>query len=174
MVPSLHVLAYRAASKAYGRHNACVCKERLGGECLWTGCVPSKSLIASANAAHQTRHLNTLGLESTIVPVDLGTVMDRVQIESTRGSWCPGPSAVLLRALAWTLPRCFLRIPVGANALIYGAGTIGLLMLQVVARFRGDSARASASRRARCRRGAAVRHRARRPRQLAWGLVCAI
>jgi pyruvate/2-oxoglutarate dehydrogenase complex dihydrolipoamide dehydrogenase (E3) component len=64
---------------ALGARVALVDKERLGGECLWTGCVPSKSLIASANAAHQTRHLQALGLEGTLAPVDLGTVMDRVQ-----------------------------------------------------------------------------------------------
>jgi pyruvate/2-oxoglutarate dehydrogenase complex dihydrolipoamide dehydrogenase (E3) component len=37
------------------------------------------SLIASANAAHQARHLRALGLEGTLPPIDLGTVMDRVQ-----------------------------------------------------------------------------------------------
>ena len=67
------------AAAALGARVALVDKERLGGECLWTGCVPSKSLIASANAAHQTRHLHALGLEGTLAPVDLGTVMDRVQ-----------------------------------------------------------------------------------------------
>jgi pyruvate/2-oxoglutarate dehydrogenase complex dihydrolipoamide dehydrogenase (E3) component len=67
------------AAVALGARVTLVDKERLGGECLWTGCVPSKSLIASANAAHQTCHLNTLDLEGTLAPVDLDTVMDRVQ-----------------------------------------------------------------------------------------------
>lgn len=29
--------------------------ERTGGDCLWTGCVPSKTLIAAAAAAHRAR-----------------------------------------------------------------------------------------------------------------------
>ena len=67
------------AAAALGARVALVDRERLGGECLWTGCVPSKSLIASATAAHQTRHLGALGLEGALGPVTLGTVMDRVQ-----------------------------------------------------------------------------------------------
>jgi pyruvate/2-oxoglutarate dehydrogenase complex dihydrolipoamide dehydrogenase (E3) component len=47
---------------ALGARVALLDKERLGGECLWTGCVPSKSLIASARAAQRTRDLGTLGL----------------------------------------------------------------------------------------------------------------
>lgn len=64
---------------ALGARVALVDKERLGGDCLWTGCVPSKSLIAAARAAHLTRHLGTLGLSGQLGPVDLGAVMDRVQ-----------------------------------------------------------------------------------------------
>lgn len=40
------------AAAALGARVALVDKERLGGECLWSGCVPSKSLLASAKAAH--------------------------------------------------------------------------------------------------------------------------
>lgn len=64
---------------ALGARVALLDKERLGGECLWTGCVPSKSLIACARAAQRTRDLGTLGLAGHLDPVDLGAVMDRVQ-----------------------------------------------------------------------------------------------
>jgi pyruvate/2-oxoglutarate dehydrogenase complex dihydrolipoamide dehydrogenase (E3) component len=64
---------------ALGARVALLDGERLGGECLWTGCVPSKSLIASARAAQQTRDLGTLGLSGHLDPVDLGAVLDRVQ-----------------------------------------------------------------------------------------------
>ena len=61
-----------------GARVALVDKERLGGECLWSGCVPSKSLIAAARAAHQTRRLAEFGLRGALEPVDLGAVMDSV------------------------------------------------------------------------------------------------
>ncbi|HVC83112.1 MAG TPA: FAD-dependent oxidoreductase [Chloroflexota bacterium] len=64
---------------ALGARVALLDRERLGGECLWTGCVPSKSLIAAARTARQTRDLGALGLSGRLDPVDLGAVMDRVQ-----------------------------------------------------------------------------------------------
>ncbi len=64
---------------ALGARVALLDKVRLGGECLWTGCVPSKSLIASARVAQQTRDLGTFGLSGHLDLVDLGVVMDRVQ-----------------------------------------------------------------------------------------------
>ena len=66
-------------ARGLGARVALVDKERLGGECLWSGCVPSKSLIASAHAAHQTRRLGEFGLAGALNPVDLGAVMDRVR-----------------------------------------------------------------------------------------------
>jgi pyruvate/2-oxoglutarate dehydrogenase complex dihydrolipoamide dehydrogenase (E3) component len=72
-------LVAASLAAALGARVALVDKKRLGGECLWTGCVPSKSLIASATAAQQTRDLGTLGLSGHLDPVDLGAVMDRVQ-----------------------------------------------------------------------------------------------
>lgn len=62
-----------------GARVALVDRHRLGGECLWTGCVPSKSLIAAARAAHQARTLDRFGLSGALNPIDLGAVMDRVQ-----------------------------------------------------------------------------------------------
>ena len=54
-------------------------RERLGGDCLHYGCVPSKTLIRSAAVAHQIRHADRYGLEPVASEVDLGRVMDRVR-----------------------------------------------------------------------------------------------
>ena len=43
---------------------ACVEGGRVGGDCLWTGCVPSKALLASAKAALTVRHADAYGIEA--------------------------------------------------------------------------------------------------------------
>ena len=51
-----------------GARTALVEKAALGGDCLWTGCVPSKALIASARLAHAMKDADRLGL-SGVAPV---------------------------------------------------------------------------------------------------------
>ena len=53
-------------------------RERLGGDCLYYGCVPSKALIASARAAHRMRRAETFGLRPVEVTVDFPAVMQRI------------------------------------------------------------------------------------------------
>jgi pyruvate/2-oxoglutarate dehydrogenase complex dihydrolipoamide dehydrogenase (E3) component len=56
-----------AAGAAYlGARAALVERHRLGGDCLWTGCVPSKALIASAQAAAIRRNSEALGLSGGV------------------------------------------------------------------------------------------------------------
>lgn len=54
-------------------------RDRTGGDCLWTGCVPSKSLIAAADLAHRMRTADALGVGAVEPDVDLGAVMARVR-----------------------------------------------------------------------------------------------
>ena len=69
-----------AAGASYlGARVALVEQERLGGDCLWTGCVPSKALLASARAAQLRRDAGTLGLLGKAKPVDLPTVMESLR-----------------------------------------------------------------------------------------------
>ena len=52
-----------AAGAAYlGLDAAIVERSALGGDCLWTGCVPSKAVIASARLAHRMERPQRLGL----------------------------------------------------------------------------------------------------------------
>ena len=54
-------------------------KHRMGGDCLNTGCVPSKALIRSAKMAHYVKRANEFGLENASVEVNFEAVMERVQ-----------------------------------------------------------------------------------------------
>ena len=54
-------------------------KNKMGGDCLNTGCVPSKTLIRSAKHVHDNRRALDLGFDPHEVDVDLKRVMDRVQ-----------------------------------------------------------------------------------------------
>ncbi|PYZ99673.1 pyridine nucleotide-disulfide oxidoreductase [Gammaproteobacteria bacterium 2W06] len=51
----------------------------LGGDCLHSGCVPSKALIRSASIAHAVRHAEAFGIKATASSTDLSAVMDRVR-----------------------------------------------------------------------------------------------
>ena len=54
-------------------------RSRLGGDCLWTGCVPSKALLASAKAAHTIRHADKYGLPATDLQIDTAQVWRRMR-----------------------------------------------------------------------------------------------
>jgi pyruvate/2-oxoglutarate dehydrogenase complex dihydrolipoamide dehydrogenase (E3) component len=46
-----------------GKKTALIEKKRIGGDCTWFGCIPSKTLIKSANIAHQVTRLKEFGLD---------------------------------------------------------------------------------------------------------------
>ena len=52
---------------------------RIGGDCTWTGCVPSKTLLKAAKVAHQMRTADQHGLVATEPRIDLKAVMDHVR-----------------------------------------------------------------------------------------------
>ena len=54
-------------------------RDRVGGDCLWTGCVPSKALLASARAAHTIRHADRYGLEAVGPSADTDRVWTRLK-----------------------------------------------------------------------------------------------
>ena len=51
----------------------------MGGDCLNTGCVPSKALLRSARVLAQSRRATELGFRSITVDYDFAELMERVQ-----------------------------------------------------------------------------------------------
>jgi pyruvate/2-oxoglutarate dehydrogenase complex dihydrolipoamide dehydrogenase (E3) component len=60
----------------------------LGGTCINTGCTPTKTMVASARAAHVARNAGRLGVQVRSVELDLGHVVDRKDaiVRAFRGS----------------------------------------------------------------------------------------
>ena len=58
---------------------ALVERDRMGGDCLNTGCVPSKALIRSAKVAQTMRQADRYGLEAAEPNVPFANVMKRIQ-----------------------------------------------------------------------------------------------
>lgn len=67
-----------------GGRVALVERAHMGGDCLNTGCVPSKALIAAARAAHQARALSRWGMAAGDVEASLGEVLARVRERRAR------------------------------------------------------------------------------------------
>ena len=64
---------------AVGARTCLVEQARTGGDCLWTGCVPSKSLIAAADAARHARDATRFGVDAGEPHIDFGRVMAHVR-----------------------------------------------------------------------------------------------
>lgn len=62
-----------------GLRVAVVEQARIGGDSLWTGCVPSKALVASAKVAHTMRNAHRVGIGSVEPVIDLPTVWRRAR-----------------------------------------------------------------------------------------------
>src|ERR1700756_693505 len=62
-----------------GRKVALIEREKLGGDCLWTGCVPTKALVASAKLAHQMRTASAWGLQPHSPAINAKSIMDSMR-----------------------------------------------------------------------------------------------
>lgn len=59
-------LVTAAGSAGIGARPALIERERLGGECLWNGCVPSKALLAAGKAAAHARSAGRFGVHTDV------------------------------------------------------------------------------------------------------------
>jgi len=58
---------------------ALVEKDRLGGDCLWFGCVPSKSLLHASRVAHEVKTSSRFGVYSTPPDIQFSEAIGHVQ-----------------------------------------------------------------------------------------------
>lgn len=73
-------LVTAAGSAGLGAKVAIIERGFLGGDCLVTGCVPSKAFLASAKVAHTIRTASEFGIGITgEVTVDFPKVMERMR-----------------------------------------------------------------------------------------------
>ena len=66
-------------SALLGAKTLLVEQQRLGGDCTWYGCVPSKTLIKAAKIAHEMRIADRYGLTPGTPEHDFGRVMQHVR-----------------------------------------------------------------------------------------------
>ncbi len=71
-------LSVAAAAAAFGVSCVLIERHKMGGDCLNTGCVPSKALLAAARRVHLARDAAAFGVNAQ-VDVDFNKVHDHVQ-----------------------------------------------------------------------------------------------
>ncbi|MFQ5436220.1 MAG: dihydrolipoyl dehydrogenase family protein [Anaerolineae bacterium] len=66
-------------ARKLGAKVALVEKHRVGGDCTWTGCVPSKALLHAASVAQTVRQAALVGISTGAIQVDMAQVRDYVK-----------------------------------------------------------------------------------------------
>lgn len=76
-----------------------IAAERLGGDCTWTGCIPSKALIRIARLAHDQRHAVDSGFGTGSSAIDFPRAMAEVQAVIARVYTFETPEALATRGI---------------------------------------------------------------------------
>jgi pyruvate/2-oxoglutarate dehydrogenase complex dihydrolipoamide dehydrogenase (E3) component len=100
-------LSVAAGAAQMGARTVLVEKDKMGGECLNTGCVPSKSLLASAHAAAEGRRSGALGIP-TAAPYISGWRV-RGHLQSVIEAIAPNDSVARLESLGVSVLRAAAR-----------------------------------------------------------------
>lgn len=112
----------------FGAKVVLVERGRTGGDCLWTGCVPSKSLLAAASVAAAMRRGHEFGIDASDVTVDFARVMEHVKDAIATIAPVDSPDTlrranvnVVSAAARFTGPRS---LSLGANTITFGQAVI--------------------------------------------------
>ncbi len=71
-------LSVAAGAVQMGASVALIEGGQMGGDCLNTGCVPSKSLLSAAHAVHHVRSLRRFGIKAHVELIDFQNIYDHV------------------------------------------------------------------------------------------------
>ncbi len=96
-------LSVAAGAAQLGARTALVERDRMGGDCLNFGCVPSKALLAAAHTANTIRGAGRFGLRVGTPRVDWGAISEHVQSVIT--SIAPNDSEARFTGLGVTVLR---------------------------------------------------------------------
>ena len=107
-------LSVAAVAAQFGQSVVLFEKGEMGGECLNTGCIPSKALLAAAKAAHAHRSSASLGVEADDPEISFAKVMDHV--DRTIASIAPHDSQTRFEGLGVKVVRAAARFT-GRNTL---------------------------------------------------------
>lgn len=68
-----------ASISILGGRAALIERNVIGGDCLYTGCVPSKAFLKASNIAHNVKNAAQYGIEVTEYKVNFPKVMERMR-----------------------------------------------------------------------------------------------
>ena len=113
-------LVAAAGTAGLGGRVALVERHRMGGDCLNTGCVPSKALLSSARAADAIRHADRHGLEPGAPRFDFSRVL--AHMRERRAALAPNDSQERFESLGVDVFRGQARFVSPHEVVVTGAG----------------------------------------------------
>lgn len=96
-------LAVTAAAAQFGASTVLIESGKMGGECLNTGCVPSKALLAAAKTASRARTSGGFGVDTSEPTIDFGRV--RRHVHDVIGAIAPHDSAARFESMGAQVVR---------------------------------------------------------------------
>lgn len=72
-------MSIAASSAIFGAKTCMIEKNAMGGDCLYTGCVPSKAFLKASNAAQKAKNASKFGIEVGEVKVNFPKLMERLR-----------------------------------------------------------------------------------------------